>query len=503
MRRILTGLLALSAVMVAGCDDEGEFRVNLSNDISVSPTNIIFPRVVPPQTAVQTVEVRHAGERPLIVQRIYLEGAEGCSLEDFGLGEGDRVPDEVKAECPLIIATRPDLPITLDNQQFEAINIRFQPLDSTVPEGARLVIESDALDKQQQFVDIGFQRAQPQISAANVVSFPPGVDSTEFLIVQNIGTGPLLVQAPTLTLISEPAINEATGQPVDEFTISSLTAFPWTVNESRSETLDIDYAPVDGNLDTAELTFMSSDPETPSFVITLTSTPVFGILGVDPNPISVTVPMVGQNSEKMVTLRNSGVRYVDVTGITIDQPGEDYRLGGDGQTSYRIPAGGSRTIIIRYQPLGDGSGSSATLNIRYDDGNDATAETLSVSMAPEGTAQPAVLNVDPVQVVLNDVSLGETREFEITLTNAGGAPLDISRIGLSGDGDPAVPTDPEFAIIAGGDAMMLAPGADHVVRLSLTRGADDTLVHVGALVIESNAASSPDVISFTSNPPRE
>lgn len=501
MHRILTGLLALSAIAV-GCDDS-DFRVERSNDISISPTDVIFPRVVPPQTAVQTVEVRHAGEEPLIVERIYLEGAEGCSLDELGLGEGDRVPEDVKTRCPLVVATRPDLPITLDNQQFEAINIRFQPLDSNVPEGARLVIESNALDKNIQYVNIGFQRAQPQISGPNVVSFAPGVDTTEFLIMQNIGTGPLVVQAPTLTLISEPAINPATGQPEDEFRVSALTAFPWTVNESESETLDIEYSPVDGNLDTADLTFMSSDPQTPSFVIRLTSTPVFGLLEVDPNPISLTVPMVGQSSEKMVTLRNSGVRYVDVTDIAIEQPGEDYRLGGDGQTSYRIAGGSSRTVVIRYQPLGDGSGSSATLNITYDDGNDATQPVLAVPMAPEGTALPAVLNVDPVQVVLDDVMLGETREFEITLTNTGGAALDISRIGLSGDGDPAVPTDPEFMLIAGGDALMLAPAASHTVRLSLARAADDMIVHVGALVIESNAASSPDVISFTSNPPRE
>lgn len=504
MRKIIAGL-ALAA-LAAGCDSEGAIQLNLSNDISVSPMNITFPRVVPPQFDVQVITVRHAGEKPLRVDRIYIEGFEGaeeCSRANLGYEEADNLPEDVKARCPLIIDVMPELPITLDNLAFEDINLRFQPVDSEVPSGIRVVIESNVIDKPQVFVNIDFQRAQPQISAPAVVSFQPGVPATEFLIVQNIGSGPLTVQAPTLRLISDPAINPETQQPVDEFTISAITAFPWTVDESRSETLDITYTPYDGNRDTAELTFESNDTQTPSFVVQLTSAPVFGILSVEPNPVSFAVPNVGGATERMITLRNAGVRYVDVNDIAIDQPGEDYRLGGNQQTSYRIGGGDSRTITVVYQPRGDGSGSSATLNIRYDDGNDATPDTLAVPMAPEGAALPPVLNIDPVAVSLDDVARGETRTVDLTLTNSGGADLEISRISMSEDGDPAVPSDPEFSITAGGGATTIAPGANHTVTVSFTRGEADSLVHVAAVVIESNAASSPDVVSFTSNPPNE
>lgn len=500
MNKLIAGLAAIA--LVAGCDDS-DFDVTLSNDISVSPQNIIFPRVVPPQFEVQVVTVRHAGEEPLRVDRIYIEGAEQCSRANFGFAEADIIPDDIKGQCPLMIDVMPELPITLDNQSFEDINIRFQPLDSEVPDGARLVVESNALDKETVYVDIGFQRAQPAISAPPVVSFQAGVEATEFLIVQNIGSGPLQVQAPTLTLLSEPAIDPETQQPVDEFTYSAITAFPWTIDESRSETLDITYRPFDGNRDTAELTFESTDPQNPSFVVRLTSAPVFGVLSVEPNPVAFAVPNVGGATEKMITLRNSGLRYVDVNDITIEQPGEDYRLGGNQQTSYRIEGGNSRTISVVYQPVGDGSGSNATLNIRYDDGNDDTPDILSVPMVPEGAALPPVLTIDPVAVVLDDVAFGETRTVDLTLTNTGGADLEVSRIALSEDGDPAVPTDPEFSLTAGGGATTIAPNASHTVTVSFTRGAEDNIVHVGALVIESNAASSPDVVSFTSNPPRD
>jgi hypothetical protein len=502
MHRFLTGLVAAGALVAVGCDDGNDIVRRTSNDISISPQQIFFPRVVAPQFNVQTVEIQHAGIDPLTIRQVFIEGFEECSRAELGFSEADQLPEDVKARCPVIIDVMPELPITLEDQQFETVNIRFQPVDSTVPDALRLVVESNALDKNLQYVDIGFQRAQPQIAAENVVSFQAGVQATEFLIVSNIGSGPLTVQAPTLSLISEPAINEATGQPVDEFRISAITPFPWTVEESRSETLDIEYTPFDGNRDTAELTFMSSDPETPSFVVTLTSAPVFGILNVDPNPVSFAVPSIGGMTEKVITLNNAGVRYIDINGITIDQPEGHYRLAGDGQDSFRIQGGGSRDITIAYQPPGNTS-SSATLNIRYDDGNDATPDTIAVPMAPEGEALPPVLNIDPVSLAMDDVALGETREAMITLTNSGGAALNISAIRLSEDGDPTVATDPEFMIVSGGEAVDLDPGASHTVTISLTRAEDDALVHVGALIIESNAASSPDVVQFTSNPPQE
>lgn len=500
MNKIIAGLALMAAAI--GCDDSG-FNLEGSNEISVTPRNFTFPRVVSPQAAVEVVTVQHGGTEPLRIDRIYLEGYEACSRDNLGFAESDILSDEIKMMCPLIIDVMPALPATLNDQAFEDINVRFQPVDATVPEGAKLIIESNSIDEPRVEVTIGFQAARPQISAAPVVSFQPGVQATEFLIVQNIGSGPLQVQAPTLRLISEPALNPDTQQPVEEFSISAITAFPWTINEGRSETLDVTYTPYDGNRDSAELTFESNDTQTPSFVVSLTSAPVYGILSVEPNPIAFAVPNVGGATEKMITLRNAGVRYVDINDITIEQPGEDYRLGGNQQTSYRINGGDARTIIVAYQPRGDGSGSSATLNVRFDDGNEATADTLAVPMVPEGEALPAVLDIDPVAVTLDDVALDETREFTITLTNTGGADLDIARIALSEDGDPAPPTDPEFAIVAGGGATTIAPNATHEVRLSLTRGPEDRILHVGALVIESNAASSPDVVSFTSNPPRE
>lgn len=501
MHRILTGLVAMGTFMTVGCDDSDFDRVT-SNDITVEPRRLTFRRVSAPQTDVQEFTVGHAGIDPLTVTSVYLEGFEDCALTALGLAPSDIVPEDVKRRCPVVIEEIEELPVTLSAQQFFDVKLRFQPIDSAVPEGLVAVIESDALGRPREEVAIEFQRVQPQISADKFVSFEANVPANKALSVSNVGSGVLLVQAPTLSLITEPALNEVTGEPIDEFRISSQSPFPWEIENGRSLLLDIEYTPVDDRRDTAELTFMSTDSETPSFVVTLTSAPVFGILNVEPNPASFAVPSIGGMTEKVLTLNNAGVGNLDILGITIDQPEGHYRLGGDGQDSFRIQGGGSRDITIVYQPPGNTS-SSATLNIRYDDGNDATPDTIAVPMAPEGSALPPVLNIEPVALTLDDVALGETRESMITLTNSGGAALEISAIRLSGEGDPTVPTDPEFSIVAGGEALTLEPGATHTVTVSLARGADDMLVHVGALIIESNAASSPDVVQFTSNPPQE
>jgi hypothetical protein len=103
---------------------------------------------------------------------------------------------------------------------------------------------------------------------------------------------------------------------------------------------------------------------------------------------------------------------------------------------------------------------------------------------------------------LSSVVPGSAGAETVTLTNTGGLPLEISRIGLSGEGDGAPLTDAEFEITSGGQALTLAPSATHEVEVTLTRGAEDTNLRIGSIIIVSNAATSPDRVYITSTPPR-
>jgi hypothetical protein len=502
--------LALLAALV-GCD-EGIISQK-SNDISIDPrsalcsdTNatpsLVFPRVTPPRTEVKVVTIGQGGETDLTVDEIYIEGFEDCDRVKLGFTESDRLPDEVIARCPLMIDVRPDLPVTMGQDENRTVNIRFQPTTLQVPPETRLFIKSNVRDKEETCVGIGFQQARPEIVAEPVVAFSGGVAGTEFLQVRNIGSGPLVVQQRTLNLISAPAINPQTQEPVPEFTVTEQRALPWEIPANGAETLEIRYEPFDGDRDTAELVFTSNDPQTPELRVLLTSAPTFGVLGVDPNPAVFGSPAAGEGLELPISFSNAGVRYVDVQSIELVQPGTDYSISGSQQTSFRLQGGAARELRVLYRPL-DATGSDGELRITYDDGDDRTDPVLSVPLVRSGAALPAIINLDPAVVDQSDLALGASETTDVTITNAGGQDLTITRIALSDDTDAGLPpSDPEYTIEAGGMGVTLGAGESHTVKVKLTRG-DERIVLIAALVIESNAASSPDVVFFTSNPPRE
>lgn len=505
--------LALLGALFAGCDDG--IISNQSNDITVDPratlcsdtnagTSLIFPRVTPPRTEVKVVSIGQGGITDLRVDQIYIEGYEDCDRITLGFTESDRLPEEVVARCPLMIDYRPELPVTMGQDESHTVNLRFQPTTLQVPPDTRLFIKSNALDKTEMCVGIGFQQARPEIVAEPVVAFSGGVAGTEFLQVRNIGSGPLVVQQRVLNLISAPAVDPQTQEPVPEFIVTEQRPLPWEIPANGAETLEIRYEPFDGNRDTAELVFTSNDPQTPELRVTLTSAPVFGVLGVDPNPVVVGTPAPGEGLEVPISFSNAGVRHVDVQSIELVQPASDYSIGGSQQTSFRLAGGASRELRILYRPQ-TAEGSDGTLRITFDDGDDRTDAVMEVPLVRSGAALPPILDLDPAVVDLSDVALGASETVDITLTNNGGQDLNITRIALTDDSDAAAglpASDPEFELVSGGMAVTLAAGETHTVQVKLTRG-DERIVLIAALVIESNAASSPDVVFFTSNPPRE
>ena len=105
----------------------------------------------------------------------------------------------------------------------------------------------------------------------------------------------------------------------------------------------------------------------------------------------------------------------------------------------------------------------------------------------------------------DDAVPGEQKRQLITLTNTGGQPLTITRVGMTTDDDPTelMVSDAEFSVASGGvdSAMELGPQESHEVEVVFDRPAGDTVSHLGILAIESNAGSSPDAVFFTVSAP--
>ncbi len=115
------------------------------------------------------------------------------------------------------------------------------------------------------------------------------------------------------------------------------------------------------------------------------------------------------------------------------------------------------------------------------------------------------LEYPPTAVMWDDAVPGEQKRQLITLTNTGGQPLTITRVGMTTDDDPTelMVSDAEFSVASGGvdSAMELGPQESHEVEVVFDRPAGDTVSHLGILAIESNAGSSPDAVFFTVSAP--
>ncbi len=111
---------------------------------------------------------------------------------------------------------------------------------------------------------------------------------------------------------------------------------------------------------------------------------------------------------------------------------------------------------------------------------------LGALTACEGDALVALasLTVDPPALEFGKVATGQKRTLELRLTNEGGGPLTIERIGLT-DGTPAVfeLSEAPQGLDAGGSAV-----------LRVTYSPNDAEPDLGHLLILSNAANAPELL---------
>lgn len=519
-------LALLLALGTAACDDSGLNREE-SNDILTEPEyNEVSDGVYEAQlrynpkrigqSEAKNLRVRHGGVTPLKVKDLYIEhgvddGAgnvawtrmDGCSRVGLGLAPGAQLPGASDSECWFIIDQGPELPLTLENDAFEDFSIVFRPTENREPDPWRAIIETNVREKRTIVVSLQVVATAPRIDAQpRTVPFSsPSQMASAPLQVFNRGTGQLVVDRFEVKLQSQPYTDPATQQPVDEFIVRPNAELPWTIAANRAESLTINYEPRDEQADHAILRLFSNDPQTPVLEIVMTSEPVTSTLVVQPNPVQFPEVRGAGQVEQALSFTNAGLKSLDVLDLQIDQPGEDYSLG-DQQRSFQLAGGASREVTVTYRPRSP-EGSNGTLEVTTNGADNVPTNELSVPLVSSGT-QVAALQIDRLAVDFSAAPLAGMQSEQILLTNSGTAALEISRIGMSTDADAArgiLPSDPEFTITAGGGAATLAAGEQRPVTVTFTRAAEDRNRHIGAVVIESNASTSPDSVNLVANPP--
>ncbi|MBU0554174.1 choice-of-anchor D domain-containing protein [Myxococcota bacterium] len=523
--------------LTTACDDG--IATTESANITLNPAaQMTFNRVGEGQTKALQVRVQHSGDIPFNITGMYitqpgLDQPNGCDLGQYGLSAGAQLPPEM-ADCVFFIETRPQWPKQLDEAQFIDVDIRYRQLGPDAPSPMELVVLHDivSLRHEPKRISLVVQSGVPQLSVnRTTIAFPPGVGGSELVTFHNLGTAPLRIERVYMRHISGTVTDPRTGEARAFFRFQSPPDTPWDVDQDESESLTVIYEPDPANGETAisELIIESNDytnghcaaaVETRCAsaaqcaagdrcvgeqTVRITSEEVQGILQIEPNPLVFGVVQAPNMLEKKVNILNVGLRSVDVLGITIEQPSEEYSLGGE-QTSFRLQGAGSRQITVRYQPRSV-EGSDAVLVI--DTGRDQPADNADdegkfrVDLVRTGDTLPPSMSVNPLVVDLSTTARGETGKAIVTVSNPGGAPLSLTRVALSGEADVGLlATDPEFQITAGGAPMSLAPADTHEIEISFTRPAEGNAVYAGTLIVES-AEAGQKTVSLAASPPRE
>jgi hypothetical protein len=500
-------LLLMTAFAGIACDDDKKFNETKSTNIAVTPRDIVYsPVPIGQQSIGEAIEIRQDGETVLTVTNIYLEseqfpGAKQCDRVALELGRNDALPTELDESCHFIIEERGGsraFPWKLGNNESLVVNVAYRSIGAT-SNNWKLVIESNGLNQPRAEVTLRVRAEQPAFGGTELINFP--IDGgQEFGVIRNIGTGLLNVSNLRVEYLTAQPIDPETQMPIDEFRVRADRELPWNIDNQTTQTLTISYNPVDEEADTAEVVFTSDNADEGEYRIRLTSEAIQSVIDVQPTPAIFGQPTAAEGNKRVeLIIANRGLKSFDVRSLLIDQPSDDYRLD-NAPSSFQLRGGQTQSVIVIYEPSDD-EGTDATLLITSTADVGADDQMLThVPLVRSGDSLPAVLDIEPPVVAMNEVASGSSATQTVVISNPGAQVLEISDIAFSGPDGELPASDSEFNITSGGGAVNVAPGGEHTVTVELTRPADDRRALFGLLLIESNAPPSPATVYFTSSP---
>ena len=304
-------------------------------------------------------------------------------------------------------------------------------------------------------------------------SQPTGVDfgdvtvetsSTQTVVVTNLGHSNATISAATVT---------GSG-----FNYMG-PALPLTLSRGQSVNLTISFAPSAAGVSSGNLSLSTSGNVSPNSV-PLTGTGVQSqqtlLLTVSPQSVSFGNVPVGSNGSQTVSLLNTGTGPVNISQATMAG-------NGFGMSGLAVPMtlgpGQSTAFTVSFAPAGAGS-ASGNISVVSNAANSVSTVALSgMGVQPQISAAPG-------SVSFGTVTVGQTSSQAVTLTNAGGAPLNITQLAGPGTG---------FSLTGLALPLTLAPGKSTAFTVSFTptSGTNSS----SSLMLVSNAPTSPTTIPLS------
>lgn len=493
-------ILSLS-FLLNSCGDG--FTETKSNGIYFEPQQVTFSSPGRNETFKnEIIQLGQSGETSLTISNIYIKGLESCDRITAGVPPSQVLTPEVLSECSIMISERPELPITLNNNEFKQIIVTFRPIVGVDTPESILVIESDALDNEEVEIPMAFENSSPQIAGLKLMVFPSTGTSSDFYTIRNDGTAPLLITNVYIEADPEypPFVNEQ-GESSIEFSWDTRSGAPLPITLSPAAgtqtDLTVTHEPLDIGPNQAYMIIQSTSQvgfPLPDLRVLLTSKEEPKFLEVTPNPV-VFEHMVGQKNQQLINFNNKGLEPVSVFDIEFEPADGPFRVGSASQDSFQIFGGGSQEVIVEYQAPTDPQVSTMLVRTDAENGEDGY---LSVPLITQGNNGFKNLNVDLSVVNFDGVATGESKEITVVLTSTGTDPVTISEITLEGS-EVDLTT---FKLISGTETSTLDASQTQSITLSFTRPADEMVasVYTASLQIKSDSLGGNIEVILLANP---
>ena len=353
----------------------------------------------------------------------------------------------------------------------------------------------------------------PQINGSLTFSIPPGQQgvsgpsvslSSMSLSFSSIQTGTSsMPQSVTLTsnggeALSVNSISLAGADP-GQFQESDTCQAPSVLQPTKFCSISITFAPSASATGSqqATLTITDNAPGSPQSV-TLSGTgvappPPAPAVTVTPNPVSFPSTIQGATSSPMlIAVTNSGNATLNISSVTLSGNNiSDFGMTSGCSGAYAASTG--CMITMTFTPLAAGQRSAIILI-----SDDAQNSPQAIQVSGTATAAPQtkpVVSLSSTNLAFGAITQGVvSTQQNVTVSNAGGAPLHISSVALGG----ASPSD--FSLSNGCTASAYAVNAG--CTLSVSFAPLLTGSRAATVVLVDDASDSPQTINLsgTANP---
>jgi hypothetical protein len=154
-----------------------------------------------------------------------------------------------------------------------------------------------------------------------------------------------------------------------------------------------------------------------------------GTLVASPGTIAFGSAPVGKTASATVLLLNEGTAPLEITQLGLT--GNSFSIAGQSNLPIAISAGATYQLNMQFAPAASGT-TAGQLTVTS---NSSAGNTTIISLSGTGVASTpdvATLVASPGTVTFGNVSVGQTANATVLLSNQGSAPLQITQLALNG-----------------------------------------------------------------------